>query len=389
VKKLIPYARHDVSEEDIAAVSAVLRSDFIAQGPAIDRLEKAMAEYVGVTYAVAVANATAGLHLACLALGVGRGDLHWTSPITFVASANCALYCGADVDFVDIDPRTTNMSVDALAKKLASAKRLPKTVMPVHFTGQSCRMDEIAALAKKYGFAVIEDAAHAIGGTYKGKRVGACEYSDVAVISFQATKVITSGEGGLIFTNRRDVYERLLRLRTHGITRDKTKMVRPPKGPWEYQQLDLGYHYRLTDLQAAFAYSQFQRLETFLARRRELCDRYERSLTSLPVKRLHRDPDASSGHHLYVIRLDSGHLAKIGKTHRQAYEELWAEGIGVNLHYVPVHTQPYFENLGFRAGQFPEAEKYYEEAVTLPFYYGLTNDEQDYVVASIKKVLTV
>lgn len=387
MKKLIPYARQSINEDDIEAVVRVLRSDFIAQGPEIERLEKEIAAYCGAKYAVAVASATAGLHIACLALDMKNGDLLWTSPITFVASANCARYCGANVDFVDVDPGNINMSVTELEKKLSGSAKKPKVVVPVHFTGQSCDMEKIGSLAKKHGFSVIEDAAHAFGGTYRGKKVGSCEHSDIVVLSFQAVKVVTAGEGGLILTNRKDLFEKLMRLRTHGLTRDPAQMVRPPKGPWELQQIDLGFHYRITDSQAALALSQFRRIEQFLSRRQEIFDRYQKLLAPLPVNRLTVSPDGKSGHHLYVVRLKPDHLKKIGKTHRQVFEELRENGIGVNLHYIPVHTQPYYEQLGFKAGDFPQAEAYASEAITLPFFYGLTDEEQDQVVAMLKKVL--
>ena len=385
--KQIPYARQDINQEDIQAVLKVLQSDWLTQGPAIQRFEEAVAAYCGARYAVAVSNATAALHLACLAAGLGPGDLLWTSPNTFVASANCGLYCGAEVNFVDIDPQTYNMSVDALEEKLVQAAksgRLPKVVIPVHFAGQSCRMAEIRKLADQYNFTVIEDAAHAIGGSYQGKKVGACQFSDMVVFSFHPVKIITTGEGGMVLTNRAELYEKLLRLRTHGITRDERFMVRTKEGPWYYQQIDLGYNYRMTDIQAALGYSQLQRIDEFVRRRHELSARYDQKLKNLPVTLPWQEPDTYSAYHLYVIRL---HLNQLQKSRKQIFEELRAAGINVNVHYIPVHTQPYYERLGFKAGDFPKAEEYYREALTLPLYYGLSEEDQDYVIERLKEII--
>ena len=385
--KQIPYARQDINQEDIQAVLKVLQSDWLTQGPAIQRFEEAVAAYCGARYAVAVSNATAALHLACLAAGLGPGDLLWTSPNTFVASANCGLYCGAEVDFVDIDPRTYNMSVDALEEKLVQAAKsgkLPKVVIPVHFAGQSCRMEEIRKLADQYNFTVIEDAAHAIGGSYQRKKVGACQFSDMTVFSFHPVKIITTGEGGMILTNRAELYEKLLRLRTHGITRDERFMVRTKEGPWYYQQIDLGYNYRMTDIQAALGYSQLQKIDEFVRHRRYLANRYDQMLKDLPVTLPWQDPETYSAYHLYVIRL---HLNQLQKSRKQIFEELRAAGINVNVHYIPVHTQPYYERLGFKAGDFPKAEEYYREALTLPLYYGLSEEDQDYVIERLKEII--
>lgn len=385
--KQIPYGRQEINQEDIQAVLAVLQSDWLTQGPTIKRFEEAVAAYCGAKYAVAVSNATAALHLACLTVGLGPGDLLWTSPNTFVASANCGLYCGAEVDFVDIDPQTYNMSVDALEEKLLQAAkngRLPKVVIPVHFAGQSCRMDEIRKLADQYNFTVIEDAAHAIGGSYQGNKVGACEFSEMVVFSFHPVKIITTGEGGMILTNRADLYEKLLFLRTHGITRDERFMTKPSDGPWYYQQIDLGYNYRMTDLQAALGISQLQRIDEFVRRRHKLAARYDESLKDLPVTLPWQDPDTYSAYHLYVIRL---HLDQLAKSRKQIFEELQAAGINVNVHYIPVHTQPYYERLGFKTGDFPEAEEYYREAITLPLYYSLRDEEQDYIVERLQEII--
>jgi len=384
----LPYGRQSISEEDIQAVVTTLRSEWLTQGPAIEKFEKKVADYCGAKYAVAVSNATAALHLGCLALGLKKGDLLWTSPNTFVASSNCALYCGAKVDFVDIDPRTYNMSVAQLEKKLVAAKkknRLPKIVVPVHFAGQSCEMDKIFKLSKKYGFRVVEDASHAIGGSYKNKPIGNCAFSDLAVFSFHPVKIITTGEGGMVLTNRKNLYEQLIRLRTHGITRDEKWMTHDSHGPWYYQQIELGFNYRITDIQAALGSSQMNRLDSFIARRRFLVQRYNKLLRDLPLTLPWQHPDADPSWHLYVIRLN---LEKISKTHRKVFEELRAANIGVNLHYIPVHTQPYYRKLGFKPKSFPEAERYYSEAISLPMFADLTNAQQNRVVTILKNILT-
>ncbi len=381
----IPYGRQNISQADIDAVVSVLRSDWLTQGPAIERFESAVADYCGAKYAVAVTSATAALHISCLALGLGSGDWLWTSPNTFVASANCGLYCGARVDFVDIDPQTYNLSVKKLEEKLIEAERsgkLPKVVVPVHFAGQSCEMDRIDELAQKYGFAVLEDASHAIGAQYKGKPVGSCAYSDLAVFSFHPVKIITTGEGGMVVTNREDLYERLVRLRTHGITRNPELIQGESHGLWYYQQLDLGFNYRMTDIQAALGASQMQRLDEFVSRRRCLAGRYDELLQGLPVKLPKQHSDTASSWHLYVVCLSR---EKIEKTHQEVFAALRDAGIGVNLHYIPVHTQPYYQKLGFRWGGFPEAEQYYREAISLPLYYGLTELDQDRVVDRLQR----
>lgn len=385
---MIPYGRQDISEEDIQSVVEVLRSDWLTQGPAVERFEQEVARYCGAKYAVAVSSATAALHIACLAAGVKPGDAHWTSPNSFVASANCGLYCGAQPDFVDIDPRTYNLSVDALEEKLARAEkqgRLPKVVIPVHFAGQSCDMEAIAGLGKRYGFSVIEDASHAIGGRYRDTRVGSCAFSDMTVFSFHPVKIITTGEGGMVLTNRQDLYEKLVRLRSHGITRDPRFMEGESDGPWYYQQIELGFNYRITDIQAGLGSSQMKRLDEFVARRLYLAERYDTLLRELPLTLPWRQADAYSSFHLYVVRL---HLDAIGKTHRQVFEGLRQEGVGVNLHYIPVHTQPYYRRLGFEPGDFPQAEQYYREAISLPLYAGLSDNEQDRVVQALKEVLS-
>lgn len=382
---MIPYGRQDISEADIQAVVDVLRSDFLTQGPSVPAFEKAVADYCGAEHAVAVNSATSALHIACLALGVGPGDVVWTSSITFVASANCALYCGAQVDFVDINPRTYNLSVERLAEKLAQAEKsgcLPKVVIPVHLCGQPCDMAGIHALSQQYGFKIIEDASHAIGGKYKGEQIGNCRYSDITVFSFHPVKIITTGEGGMALTNDKHLARRMQLLRSHGITRDEADMTHAPDGPWYYQQIDLGFNYRMTDMQAALGFSQMRRLDEFVAKRHALAKRYDELLADLQVITPWQHADSYSGMHLYVVRLK---LAEIGKTHREVFEALRAAGIGVNLHYIPVHTQPYYERLGFRAGHCPEAERYYAEAISLPMYPGLTEEQQAQVAHALDK----
>jgi UDP-4-amino-4,6-dideoxy-N-acetyl-beta-L-altrosamine transaminase len=383
----IPYGRQTISDSDIDAVVAVLRSDWLTQGPAIDRFEQAVAHHCGARYGVAVSSATAALHIAALAAGLGPGDRLWTSPNTFVASANCGLYCGATVDLADIDPRTYNLSVTALEQKLLAAEQegcLPQVVVPVHLAGQSCEMEAIGKLAARYGFTVIEDASHAIGARYQGQPVGACPFSDMAVFSFHPVKIITTGEGGMVVTNRADFYEKLIRLRTHGITRNPALMQGDAHGPWYYQQLELGFNYRMTDLQAALGVSQMDQLDTFVSRRRQLAERYHQQLRNLPLTLPWQHPDTHSSWHLYIVRLQ---LEKVAKTHRQVFEVLREAGIGVNLHYIPVHTQPYYQAMGFRWGDFPEAEQYYSEAISLPLYYGLTEGDQDRVIQTLQEVL--
>lgn len=386
---LLPYGRQSLDADDIAAVVAVLHSDYLTQGPAVGRFEQAVAGWCDARHGVAMANGTATLHLAAKALGLGHGDWLWTSPITFVASANAGRYCGAQVDFVDVDPGTVNLCPDRLADKLARAEkdgRLPKVVVPVHFAGQPCAMDRIHALALKYGFRILEDAAHALGGSYRGERIGNCRWSDAVSHSFHPVKIVTSGEGGMITTNDDELAWRIGTLRTHGITRDADRMVGESHGPWYYQQLELGYNFRMTDLQAALGASQMGKLERFAARRRELADRYDRALAGLPLRPLARDPHGVSGWHLYMIRLD---LAAIRRTRREVFESLRAQGIGVNVHYIPVHLQPDYAKLGFTAGMFPEAERYYEEAITLPLFPAMQDADVERVRAALVQALGV
>ncbi|SDK05136.1 UDP-4-amino-4,6-dideoxy-N-acetyl-beta-L-altrosamine transaminase [Pseudomonas indica] len=384
---MIPYGRQDITQADIDAVVGVLQSDFLTQGPMVPRFEQGVARHVGAEHALAVNSATSALHIACLALGLGPGDRLWTSPVTFVASANCGLYCGAEVDFVDIDPRTYNLCPKALEAKLQQAERdgtLPKVVVPVHLCGQPCDMQAIHALAKRYGFRVIEDASHAIGGKYQGEFIGNCRYSDITVFSFHPVKIITTAEGGMALTNDAALAERMALLRSHGITREPSKMTHESDGPWYYQQIDLGFNYRMTELQAALGVTQLERLDRYVARRHELARRYDQLLAGLPVTTPWQHPDSYSGLHLYVIRLQ---LEKLCSSHRQVFESLREQGIGVNLHYIPVHTQPYYQRMGFQAGDFPEAERYYREAISLPMFQTMTEQQQDEVIAALHKAI--
>jgi len=384
---MIPYGRQEITQADIDAVVEVLRSDFLTQGPMVPRFEKAVADYCGAQHALAVNSATSALHIACLALDLGPGDRLWTSPITFVASANCGLYCGAEVDFVDIDSRTYNLCPKALERKLVKAEqqgRLPKIVVPVHLCGQPCDMQAIHALSQRFGFRIIEDASHAIGGKYRGEPIGNGRFSDITIFSFHPVKIITTAEGGMALTNDAKLAERMALLRSHGITRDPAQMTHAPDGPWYYQQIDLGFNYRMTELQAALGVSQMERLDDYVSRRHALAKRYDEQLADLPVTLPWQHPDSYSGLHLYVIRL---RLDQIDRTHREVFEALRKRGIGVNLHYIPVPTQPYYQRMGFKAGDFPEAERYYAEAISLPMYPTMTTAQQDQVVSALSKAL--
>ncbi len=382
--KNIPYGCQDINQDDIDAVVEVLHAECLTQGPVVPAFEQAVAGYCGAKYAVAVNSATSGLHIACLALGVGSGDRVWTTPITFVATANCALYCGATVDFVDIDPRTYNLSVECLAEKLAEAaktNKLPKVVIPVHLAGQPCDMAGIHALSRKYGFKIIEDASHAIGGRYKGEPIGNGRYSDITIFSFHPVKIITSGEGGMALTNDATLAARLRMLRSHGISSASEDMKpRPTQEIWNYQQIALGFNYRMTDIHAALGLSQMRRLDEFATSRNCIAERYDLLLADLPVVTPWQHPDSYSSYHLYVIRLKK---SGIDKAQRQVYESLRSAGILVNLHYIPVYRQPYYEQMGFTAGYCPEAERYFAQAISIPMYPGLTISQQNSVFRAL------
>lgn len=383
----IPYARQSISDDDIRAVVEVLKSEFLTQGPAVPEFERAIAAEVGAEYAIATNSATSALHLACLALGLSARDRLWTSPITFVASANCALYCGAEVDFVDIDPDTFNIGIDALELKLQRAEEqgtLPKIVVPVHFGGLPCDMAAIGRLAKRYGFFVIEDASHALGGRYQECPVGDCRYSDITVFSFHPVKIITTGEGGIAVTNDFELARKIALLRSHGITRDAEQMTHAPDGPWYYQQIELGFNYRMNDIEAALGSSQLKRLHAFVARRHELATLYRRYLSDLPVRWQRQPDDCYSAIHLFVIRLRS---ESIERPHADMFQRLRSAGIGINLHYIPVHLQPYYQNKGFKRGDFPKAESYYREAISLPMYPDLSERQIEQVCGVLKESL--
>lgn len=384
---MIPYGKQEITQKDIDAVVDVLKSDFLTQGPKVPAFEKSLTDFTGAKHALAVNSATSALHIACLALDLGKGDILWTTPVTFVASANCGLYCGAEIDFVDINADTYNLCPLKLAEKLANAKaenKLPKVLVAVHLCGQPCDMKAISQLAKKYGFKVIEDASHAIGGRYFDKPIGLCQYSDITVFSFHPVKIVTTAEGGAALTNDEKLAGKMDLFRSHGITRDPNLMIGEADGGWYYQQIELGYNYRMTELQAALGVSQMTRLSDFVTARHRLATRYNKLLTKLPVKLPYQLPETYSGLHLYVIRLQ---LNKITQSHRQVFDALRANGIGVNLHYIPVHTQPYYNNMGFKKGDFPEAESYYQEAISLPMFHLMTLEQQDEVIAVLTNVL--
>jgi len=385
---LIPYARQWISEADIEAVAEVLKSDFLTQGPVVPAFEQAVADSTGARFGVAANSGTSALHLACLALGVGPGDRVWTSPITFVASANAALYCGANVDFVDIDERTYNMSPALLEAKLtraAATSTLPKVIIPVHLAGQSCDMAAIHAAASRYGVRIIEDASHSIGGSYRSKPVGCCDFSDIAVFSFHPVKIVTTGEGGMAMTNDADLAEAMLTDRTHGITRDPERLQSKDVGPWYYEQQRLGFNYRMTDIAAALGFSQMHRIDGFIERRREIAGRYDEAFADLPITRPWQDPSTLSAWHLYIIRIDRRRAAR---SHREVFDALRSAGIGVNLHYIPVYRQPYYRERGFAQDYCPNAESYYAEAISIPMSAVLTDDEQRQVVSAVTAAVT-
>ena len=385
---MIPYGRQSISEADIEAVVEVLRSDFLTQGPAVPAFEQAVASRCGTAYGVAMNSATSALHLACRALGVGPGDSVWTSPLTFVASSNAALYCGADVDFVDVDERTYNICPLRLGEKLdraAEAGTLPKAIIPVHLAGQSCDMAAIHAAASRYGVRIIEDASHAIGGSYRSEPVGSCRFSDITVFSFHPVKIVTTGEGGMAMTNASELAELMRMDRSHGITRDPARLQHDDVGPWYYEQQRLGFNYRMTDICAALGLSQLSRMDEFIARRREIATAYDAAFADLPVKIPWQDPDTASAWHLYVVRIDRRRTAR---NHRAIFDELRGAGIGVNLHYIPVYRQPYYRELGFGQGHCPNAEAYYAEAISLPIFPTMTDEEQQQVIAAVTKAVS-
>ena len=384
---MIPYGRQDISQADIDSVVDVLRSDFLTQGPQVPLFEKTVSDYCGADYGVAVNSATSALHVACLALGLGKGDWLWTSPNSFVASANCGLYCGAKVDFVDIDPQTYNLSAEELENKLIQAKQdnnLPKVVIPVHFSGQSCDMKKIHLLSQEYGFKIIEDASHAIGGRYLDQPIGGCQYSDITVFSFHPVKIITTAEGGLATTNDEELAGRMQLFRSHGVTRSPNLMTKPSEGDWYYQQINLGFNYRMTDLQAALGVSQMQRLDEFVTQRHILQERYDLLLSSLPIVRPYQNQDGYSALHLYPIQIE---LGSIGKSRQKIFDELRRSDIGINVHYIPIHTQPYYQQLGFQEGDFPNSEAYYERSISIPLFHAMTPEQQDEVCRALKKAL--
>jgi UDP-4-amino-4,6-dideoxy-N-acetyl-beta-L-altrosamine transaminase len=385
---MIPYGKQEIIQQDIDSVVDVLKSDFLTQGPQVPLFEKAIKDAVNADYVFAVNSATSALHIACLALGVGKGDVVWTTPITFVASANCALYCGADIDFVDIDSKTYNLSPELLEQKLKDAKQnnlpLPKVVIPVHLCGQPCEMEKIHALSKEYGFNIIEDASHAIGGKYKGRPIGNCAFSDITVFSFHPVKIVTTAEGGAATTNNIDIASKLELLRSHGITRDISLMRNQSHGGWYYEQIELGFNYRMTEMQAALGVSQMNRLHDFVTQRNKLAVRYDDMLKSLPLITPFQIDDSYSGRHLYVVRL---HLNDISLSHKEVFEQLRESGIGVNLHYIPVHLQPYYNELGFKEGQLPVAESYYKNAISIPLFHCMTDKQQNEVVKVLSSIL--
>ena len=384
---MIPYGKQNINQDDIDAVVKVLRSDFLTQGPKVPEFEAFVANYCGARHALAVNSATSALHVACLALGLGPGDWLWTTPNTFVASANCGLYCGAQVDFVDIDPLTYNMCPVALEQKLISAQLngvMPKVVVAVHLTGQPCDMKALHKLSIKFGFRLIEDASHAVGGRYLDEPIGSCKFSDITVFSFHPVKVITTAEGGMALTQSDELAQRMDLFRSHGITRDPKFMTSTPDGPWYYQQIELGFNYRLTDLQAALGVSQMQRLDDFVTLRHKLAKRYDELLADLPITTPWQHPDGYSGYHLYVVRLK---LDQINFTQGDVFQKMRELGVGVNLHYIPVHLHPYYQRMGFKVGDFPQSEQYYREAISLPMHTLLTGLQQDAVVSALKQAL--
>ena len=384
---MIPYGKQDINKADIVSVVNVLNSDYLTQGPQVPLFEQTISNYCSSNYAVAVNSATSALHIACLALGLGKGDWLWTSPNSFVASANCGLYCQSKVDFVDIDPQTYNMCPVQLERKLIQAKinnKLPKIVIPVHFAGQSCEMKKIYNLSKDYGFKIIEDASHAIGSRYLDENVGSCNYSDITVFSFHPVKIITTAEGGLATTNSKTLANKMRMYSSHGVTHDQEQMNKPSEGGWYYQQVELGFNYRMTELQAALGLSQMQRIDKFVSKRHILKERYDFLLKDLPLIRPFQSSNCYSALHLYPVQIE---LSKVNINREQIFDELRVLGIGVNIHYIPIHTQPYYQKFGFKIGDFPNSESYYNRSISIPLFPDLTKKQQDNVVMAIKKIL--
>lgn len=384
---MIPYGKQNISKSDIIAVEKVLKSDFITQGPIVPKFEKKISEIVGSKFAFASNSATSSLHTACLALGLGKGDYLWTSPNSFVASSNCALYCGAKVDFVDIEAKSFNMDMGLLKKKLEVAKKnktLPKIIVPVHMAGQSCDMKTLKELSNKYNFKIIEDASHCIGAKYKGKNVGSCLYSDIAVFSFHPVKIITTGEGGVATTNDEGIAKKLNILRTHGVTKNHNEMVSVSHGQWYFEQIDLGYNYRMTDLHAALGLNQLKRLKSFVSKRNKIAKKYDFLLKDLPLRTPKCFKDSYSSFHLYIIRIN---LDDLNISKNIIFNYLREKGIGVNVHYIPIHYHPFYQNLNFKKGDFPQTELYYKEAMSLPIFPDLKSEDQKYVVNSLKEIL--
>jgi len=384
---LIPYGKQDINQTDIDSVISVLQSNFLTQGPQVPLFEKAVSNYCNADFGVAVNSATSALHIACLALGLKEGDWLWTSPNSFVASANCGIYCGASIDFVDIDPKTYNLCSEELERKLIQAKqdkKLPKIVIPVHFAGQSCNMRKIYSLSQEYGFKIIEDASHAIGGKYLERPIGGCQYSDITIFSFHPVKIITTAEGGFATTNSKKLSEKMRLFRSHGITRDKSLMTKVTDGDWYYQQVVLGFNYRMNELQAALGSSQIQRLDSFVSSRHKLKKKYDTLLNSLPIIRPFQDQDGFSSFHLYPIQID---LKVVNKSRKQVFDELKGMNIGVNIHYIPIHMQPYYSKLGFKVGDFPNSEAYYERSISIPLFHSMSAEQQNEVCRALKLAL--
>jgi len=386
---LIPYGRQNISQEDIDAVIETLQSPFLTQGPKVPEFEKEICSYTGGRFATAFNSATSALHAACFALGLSKGDIFWTSPISFVASANCGLYCGASVDFVDVNPKSNNICPNELEKKLIESKKnktLPKVLIVVHLSGMPCEMKKIHALSVKYDFRIIEDASHAVGSEFEGKKTGNCEYSDICIFSFHPVKIITTAEGGMAVTNSKEIHDSLTLHRTHGITKDESKMSKTPDGPWYYEQKILGFNYRMTDIQAALGISQLSKIDTFILKRRQIEKRYDQELSSLPIILPEKSNNALSSLHLYIIKIK---LDQVSKSHKEIFTNLQLKGIGVNLHYIPIYRQPYFARYNFDQSQFLNSELYYSHAISIPMHASMSSKDQDLVISALKSIISI